>query len=1098
MAAESDVIVILRDQLAGVPPARRAMTSRASAVAASQSSVVAQLQQTRARRVTSFATVNAFATRVSAAEALQLAAQPTVQAVVPDRTIRARKSGRSAQAAGAAVGVNAAAAANISGDLCGTLEPEALQLTQTAFSNSSKTQAQTVLDGNGRPVTGKGVKVAFLADGLDPNIAGFIRPDGSHVFIDYQDFSGDPAGTPTGGGEAFGDASSIAAQDNPNGKPLAFDISKFVNAAHPLPAPCTIRIRGMAPDASLVGIKVFSGLGYTTTSTFVQAIEYAVAHDVDVINESFGGNPYPDQANDPISLANAAAVKAGVTITVSTGDAGTAGTLGSPSTDPYVISVGASAQLRLYAQTGYGVQALAHGYLSNNISSLSSGGFAEFAPRTVDVVAPGDLGWALCSTNTSLFSDCVDFTASAKPSPIQDFGGTSEAAPLTAGEAALVIQAYRSTHHGADPSPALVKQIIMSSATDLGAPTSEQGAGLINSLGAVNLALSIDDANGRPKAHGHGLLVNSTGVSIVGAPNSHESQSFKITNTGSIPRHVTAALQTLGTPIAGATLNLQLAPSTDPTFINPTGAPRSYIKQKFAVPAGAQHLDAAIAYQVSLYSSATPIVYISLLDPAGRQAAYSIPQGLGSGYGHVDIVKPAAGTWTAFIWTRPSGTGSYTGPVQFTWAAEQFVNLGHVYPSTLDLAPGATQSMTADFFMPIEPGDSAAGIRFVEAAEDGSYTLPEIPVSLRTLIPVGPTGGSFTGSLSGGNGRPGAGPTQTFEFDVPTGVNNMSLALQTADNGYLLEGLLVDPQGMELSVQPNVDPFGNPQFGLQHFRNNPQPGRWKFILLQAYTSSGNQTSLPFTARIGFNTAQITATGLPQSPNTKISASGNPLTFTVDVINSGAVTQAYFADARTSTLGVTVLAPQTCAAKATLPGTCSAFFVPTEVSSIQFVAKSTVPIQMDAYNDVGYSVGGTGSPDLFAKKTAANTVVASLKEPEIPYGTWIAVPSLIGPFGSAGAPTKPVTTTALALMQQFDAAFAADSGDIWADLTFGTNTYNPLVLASGGGGTITVTITPAADQVGKTVSGYVYVDTFNSVVGTGDEVVRIPYSYTVAP
>jgi hypothetical protein len=618
-------------------------------------------------------------------------------------------------------------------------------------------------------------------------------------------------------------------------------------------------------------------------------------------------------------------------------------------------------------------------------------------------------------------------------------------------------------------------------------------------LGAVNLALSIDDGNGQPKAHGHGLLVNSTGVGIVAAPNAHESQSFKITNTGSIPRHLTAALQTLlGTPIAGATLNLELAPSTDPTFINPTGAARSYIKQKFTVPAGAEHLDAAIAYQVSLYSSATPIVYMSLLDPAGRQAVYSIPQGLGSGYGHVDIVKPAAGAWTAVIWTRPSGTGSYTGPVQFTWAAEQFVNLGHVYPSTLDLAPGATQSFTADFFMPTEPGDTAAGIRFVEAAEDGSYSLPEIPISLRTLIPVGPTGGSFTGSLSGGNGRPGAGPTQTFEFDVPAGVKNMSLAFQTADNGYLLEGLLVDPQGMELSVEPNVDPFGNPQFGLQQFRNNPQPGRWKFILLQAFTSSGNQTSLPFTARIGFNTAEVTAKGLPQSPNTKISASGNPLTFTIDVINSGVVTEAYFADARTSTLGVTALAPQTCAAQATLPGTCTVFYVPTEVSSIQFVAKSTVPIQMDAYNDVGYSVGGTGSPDLFAKKSAANTVVAALSEPEIPYGTWIAVPSLIGPFGAAGAPTKPVTTTAFALMQQFDAAFAADSGDIWADLTFGTNTFNPLVLASGEGGTITVTITPAAGQVGKTVSGYVYVDTFNPVVGTGDEVVRIPYSYTVVP
>ena len=86
---------------------------------------------------------------------------------------------------------------------------------------------------------------------------------------------------------------------------LNYDISQFVSTAHPLPSPCNIRIRGMAPGASLVGLKVYSDAGFTTTSFFVQAIEWAVVHDkVDVLNESFGGNPYPDNNNDPISLAD--------------------------------------------------------------------------------------------------------------------------------------------------------------------------------------------------------------------------------------------------------------------------------------------------------------------------------------------------------------------------------------------------------------------------------------------------------------------------------------------------------------------------------------------------------------------------------------------------------------------------------------------------------------------------------------------------------------------------------------------------------------------------------------------------------------------------
>jgi hypothetical protein len=122
----------------------------------------------------------------------------------------------------------------------------------------------------------------------------------------------------------------------------------------------------------------------------------------------------------------------------------------------------------------------------------------------------------------------------------------------------------------------------------------------------------------------------------------------------------------------------------------------------------------------------------------------------------------------------------------------------------------------------------------------------------------------------------------------------------------------------------------------------------------------------------------------------------------------------------------------------------------------------------------------------------------LTEPEVPWGEWLMFPTLIGPYGSAGAPPTPVTTSVLVQLKAFDAAVSADSGDLWSDVTFGTNTYSPLVLAPGQSGTIHVTITPNPTQVGTTVRGFIYVDTFNPTVQTGDEVVRIPYSYTIAP
>ena len=50
------------------------------------------------------------------------------------------------------------------------------------------------------------------------------------------------------------------------------------------------------------------------------------------------------------------------------------------------------------------------------------------------------------------------------------------------------------------------------------------------------------------------------------------------------------------------------------------------------------------------------------------------------------------------------------------------------------------------------------------------------------------------------------------------------------------------------------------------------------------------------------------------------------------------------------------------------------------------------------------------------------------------------------------------------------------------------------------GTIQLTITPDPTRVGSKVSGYVYVDTYNTfdAHGIGDEVASLPYAYTVAP
>ena len=140
----------------------------------------------------------------------------------------------------------------------------------------------------------------------------------------------------------------------------------------------------MAPGASLVGLKVFGNAPTAPTSRFIEAIDYAVNVDhVNVLNESFGGNPFPDNGDDPISLADKAAVDAGVTVVSSTGDAGTNGTIGTPSSDPFVISAAGTHDVPVLhpdrptrARSCPTAQ-----FVSNNISGLSSGGDHPAGPR---------------------------------------------------------------------------------------------------------------------------------------------------------------------------------------------------------------------------------------------------------------------------------------------------------------------------------------------------------------------------------------------------------------------------------------------------------------------------------------------------------------------------------------------------------------------------------------------------------------------------------------------------------------------------------------------------------------------------------------------
>lgn len=1103
--ANQRVMIVLRNQHSDLPARGATSNQRQAAMAADQAPILAELAQVHATRVIPYHLVNVIAATVSAAEVAHLAANAAVDKVLPDVAVK----GPVLPSVPALQPSTVQPTSTLTCTIRPLLEPEALQLTQTAFRSPLLPQAQNL-------ATGAGVTVAFLADGVDPTNPDFIRPDGTPVFSDYEDFSGDGANAPTLGGEAFGDASSIAAQGN-----QTYDVNSFINVAHQQSLPCPkINILGVAPGASLMGLKVFGQANVSFNSNFVQAIQYAVDHGADVINESFGANPFPDENNDPITLADDAAVAAGVTVVVSTGDAGTAGTVQSPSSDPNLIAVGATTQFQLYSQiVEAAFQLGSGGYIDNNISSFSSGGITQNGLKTPDVVAPGDLGWALCTPNPDVYEDCVDLNGN--PASIEVFGGTSESTPLTSGEAALIIQAYRQTHGGASPSPALIKMIIKSTATDLGAPSYEQGAGLINSYRAVQAALSYHDANGSPTPQGNALLASPGTLSATDLPNTAESFPVQITNDGAQPLTVRPSVRTLGATTSSANYAVQLSPLTDPTFIDAFGSTRAYVEQDFTVPAGAQRLDAAVAWDVRVQQTGSP-VRLTLFDPQGRYAAFSNPQDPGapfsnSGYGHVDVRFPAAGTWRAIIWTLASSTG-FNGPVELSVSTSNFVSAGTVTPASQLLAPGQTGTFTVHVTTPAQPGDENADVAISATDSQGTaHNAGAIPVVLRSLVPLGPTGGSWTGTLTGGNGRGGSpGQTLSYQFDVPAGLKDLDLNTVIPSSNYNLEGVLVDPNGLPIDVQSTVTAL-DPNTGqptaytntMQFFRRDPLPGRWEFVFL-INDNSGPRTSIPFTAHIVFNGVSVSASGVPNDPGITL-PQGQPVNATITVTNTGNTTKDFSVDARLTQSGLISLGGLTVPLPVPVSGPFPEFYTPPESSNLTIAAESmgpTVPISMDVFNENGTSpYGFTGTPDIEALSfpdplTGNYAAVGTTTAAQTVAGLWGAGPTEVGPYPPSGGTPSTGQIGAIAIAQQFDQAVSSSTGDVFGLLTGQTGGgYSPLTLAPGQSGTIDVTITPNAAP-GTVVSGYLYVDTLAIdpngflITGVGDELVAIPYSYTV--
>jgi len=1092
-----------------------------------QAPVLAQLQAAGAAVISTTTLVDTITARMTPAEAQALSNFPGVSQVVPDVVLSSpihhpatRETAPPGQGGPSGKPAHAPAL-----QACGTqatpeLDPEALQAINAP-------QAQAL------GFNGAGVTVAYMAGGIDTTIPDFQRnpaygTGGAPVITQY-DFSGEGTNVPSGdaAGESFLDASSIAAQGN-----TAYNLAQYVASpqAARLPASgCWIKIVGAAPGANIMGLKVFAQNNDTTESGFLQAIQYAVQHGVKVINQSFGANNFPDTVLDVTRAADDAAVAAGVTVVVSSGDAGSTSTIGSPASDPNMISVGATTTFRSYAQTNFGGfynPSVGNGsWVNNNISNLSSGGFTQ-AGNTVDLVAPGDLNWALCST---MYTACTSDTGTA--SPIELSGGTSESAPLTAAAAADVIQAYATTHGGTSPSPALVKQILMSTATDIDAPASEQGAGLLNIQAAVQMAATLPGVHKGPPVRG--LLLGPGQVNIVAAPNTPESQQISVTNPGSVPAHVYLSTRALTNKVSDSGVQTFTMDPGNPTTNTGTtqiwsGVTEVYQTETFTVPRTDRWVPSRLVFTADYqFTGQNSLPHIALFEPDGTYAGYSLPQGLGN-YAKVEVADPPAGTWTAVIFTAQNAPGlvGTSGPVQWDASTWQYAPAGSISPSFLNIRPGQTATATLSLTTPAAAGDSDQSI--VVSSLAGQTT---IPVTVRTTIPVDPTsGGTFSGVLTGGNGRGGAqAQANSYSFSVPAGKTDMDISVALAnDPCEELVAYLVNPEGQTVGYSSNftIAPPPAPncplEFGAgqatryaQIYHVAPEAGQWSLLLYWANPVTGNELQEPFTGSIQFNQVSVSST-LPTSPSVTLPATAHP--YQVNVTNSGVAPEAFFVDARLNNQTATIALPNWNGAvnagnfSIPLPPGLSFpyYIVPTHTTGLQanvtrLAGAQPVTFDMEYFpgdpdvspNQPAPGVTDTSSPD---GSSAGLTLTES---PEVSPGLWLVNPSEFGPYPAAGANPDTASASLSAVTEAFDPAVTSSTDDFWQ---LGLAAGNFLYLLPGQSGTINVQVNPSANSAagpGTVVSGTLYVDDItlgafvpSNALPNGDELAAIPYQYTV--
>ncbi|MBI4407601.1 MAG: S8 family serine peptidase [Candidatus Kerfeldbacteria bacterium] len=197
----------------------------------------------------------------------------------------------------------------------------------------------------------------------------------------------------------------------------------------------TVGVRGVAPSAQIMPVKVLDSSGYGFDSTIADGIRYAVDEGADIINLSLGSSIGSNTIKEAIDYA----ATNNVLVVAASGNSGSFSSPSYPAAYSSVVSVGAT------DEDGYKTE-------------WSNWG-------KVDVMAPGN-----------------DIVSSIPGNLYDSYSGTSMASPHVAGVAALIMQKFSTT------DARTVRHLLETTADDFGPMTGVDymsGYGMVNALDAT-------------------------------------------------------------------------------------------------------------------------------------------------------------------------------------------------------------------------------------------------------------------------------------------------------------------------------------------------------------------------------------------------------------------------------------------------------------------------------------------------------------------------------------------------------------------------------------------------------------------------------------